>query len=541
MPVLISFAGLLCLTGCGSASGASAPVSLGEVTAAASSTNPGFGTLSFDFAKDDGSSYRCFIAGLQGIETLPPETASGLAADIAEHFAAGSSTQIIGGENFTPIDAEKYSLKDSTSSELPGAYGDSNLCWAASAADMLVYSGWAEDTTAGSEDELMSEFTDAFCDEGSFQSYANKYYFNGINTGQRAEEAADGIDCRNAVFTYDPDDEDFFSAVQVREPKSNDSAYVNPGHCGSYAFESHNIELTASQLPPEEFASLIMLSLDSGCAVGIDTVFIDAPRNSRVGVHAMTVFGYIADEQDQLCGLFIADPDNNIASKKPYPASAEESLADRAACPNTLSLFPVTTFTFGDKDFLSLVNYRYSGFKSRYTDCTIQALSILKPFTSALNKDVETTGTADAVNTPDMTLINASGYNIETDLSSKAGDEVTITFGLKNASYRGYAASDRASAKCIFHIISEDGSITDSEAFDVDFVTDQYVTGEANCEFSVTGAYTFEKPGTYSVDVEILGVYDADGDLLPEAYTVNNYLAGAVSVTITDAVSSDPS
>jgi hypothetical protein len=53
--------------------------------------------------------------------------------------------------------------------------GDSKLCWAAAAANLIAWGGWAED-----EDDVFVIFKDEFKDEPGYIYAALKYYFNSI-------------------------------------------------------------------------------------------------------------------------------------------------------------------------------------------------------------------------------------------------------------------------------------------------------------------------------------------------------------------------
>lgn len=534
LAVCLAISALCLLAGCQQGqSGATAAAEVSDVQLEQSAVSGKIGTLTFDFTTGSGDSYRCVMTGLRHPDALTDEAAAGIAQDVAEHVAGGSAVKISGVDGFAPVDAEKYTLKyaDAAAGDV---YGDSCLCWAASAANMLVTAGWAADMAPGAEDEVLSLFTNEFYDSGYYQADGIKFYFDGVNEDQPAAETAGKDGCRNAIFAVasDGDDDGLFGSVMVRDPGTDKAGKAaNVGQQTDFAAEAYVTRIAARTMDPADAGRTIAKALDRGAAVGLAGVFVDMGRNSRVGVHALTACGYVANSEGSIVALCLTDSDNDADLKKDYPATVEETLAARMASPDSVTVYPVSSLTFGENEFLDINEYVFPNKNLKYTDLTIQEIAILEPRTADCKPEAK--GTRNAASTPDIVLLNAAKFDLDTAFSVKAGKQVKIPFGIKNASYAGFNPKDKPQVNCVFYIKSKNGSVVDTVDVPVPLVTKSYTTGEANCMFSVTGACTFAKPGRYTVDVEVRDIVSGvDGHSLKEAYTGNNYLAGAATVTV---------
>lgn len=517
---------LVLLSSCSSVinNGATAKINIWRIACIESETVAELGYLTFEFADADGNDYYGRIAGMRNIEGMTADVMEEVVQTLGSHFAAGSSARIHGGDDYGLIDAEKYSGKDNNSVSKGQPYGDSNLCWAASTADMLVMTGWNDGMN---EDEIMSEFTENYFDEGSFQSSGIKFFFNGVNDGQNSEDSADKTGARNAVFVEN-DSAELMSSTQVRDPGRDDNGNIrNAGHYNEYAAECVTENINAASYESSEIAKIIIDAVDHGNAVGMDVIFYNG--DSRVGVHALTVTGYIRTVDGSLKALIIADSDNDNKWKTEYGDSAAATLENRRARPDSYDMFLIGSFTHQDKEYMTLQDYRYSNIKMKYDNAVIQQIVILKSC-GADNEALEKTGTCDAANTPDIILRNGVDGGLETDISVRSGETAKIPVIISNRSYKGYSSKDNPLVKGRL-IIRKNDSIVKEEAFEVALVSGSYTTGEANCDCSITVGYKCDRPGRFAVDAEILGVFSG-GEKLEEAYTVNNYLKNAARVTV---------
>lgn len=478
------------------------------------------GKVTFDFTDEDGATYSCLVNGLKDGTNLSKDELEEIASNVGGHYAAGSIARIE-GETYQPIDAEKYGGKDNKNSD-KSMYGDANLCWAASTADMLVGSGWASD-----EDEVFSLFTENFFDEGGYQNIGIKFYFSGINPDQSPAEKEDENGCRNAVFV-EKEEENLLGALQARNPGGKDGKLVNAGVLNDYVAENLYTVKNAEGKDMDEIEQRIVEALDAGNAVGLGMVFYKG--DSRVGVHAITATGYVKDSEGTLKGLIISDSDNDIDLGKEYGDSAESTLADRKAKPNSYTMYLTDAFQTNEKELLELKDYEFSNPKLKYDNAVIQQVTVLKSKALSTDADLEKGGTKDAANTVDIILGDAALTGENTNLQAKVGEEVTIPFVPSNISYKGFASGEKAVVKCLMLIYEGDKQVGQKDA-DIKLVGDSYTTGEANCKFMGSLKHSFDTAGEYRIDFKVVGISGSKG-AIKEAYTGNNYLKAAATVTV---------
>ena len=561
--IFLSIIITMMLAGCGTGDvngGATADIEVIKVANVASEASPGLGSLMFEFKDADGRGYYGVISGMRNYGIMTADVMEEVAKTVGSHFAGGSQARIVGtisegtggneaagdenSENgvfggFDLVDAEKYGGKDNSSVTTGAPYGDANLCWAASTADMLVMAGW---TDGMNEDEIMSEFTENYFDEGLFQHSGIKFFMNGVNEDQSSAEKADKTGAKNAVFVAN-DTAELMSSTQARDPnvistnrergERTENKILNVGHYTNYAAECVATTYNASDYETSELGDIIIDAIDHDGAVGLDVVFYNG--DSRVGVHALTVTGYIKAEDGSLAAFIIADSDNHTEWKAEYGESAAATLAERQARPNSYDMFLAGSFTHQDKDYLTLQDYKYSNPKMKYDNAVIQQIAVLRSIKAA-DSALEPAGTRDAANTTDILLRSGADAGLDTKLTGKAGTKIEIPLVVTNRSYKGYAAKDKPIVKGRMIIRTAESPDEESrkvgeEPFEFSLATDSYTTGEANCDFSITLKHKFGNAGKYTVDVEILGVYSG-ASKLAEAYTVNNYLKNAASVVI---------
>jgi hypothetical protein len=87
---------------------------------------------------------------------------TGLSSSEAASVTPGNYLTLI-----QPYDAEKTGLYDT------------NLCWAATSANMLAYTGWGNVNGFQTEDDILAYFATSFTDLAGNDSYANEWFLNG--------------------------------------------------------------------------------------------------------------------------------------------------------------------------------------------------------------------------------------------------------------------------------------------------------------------------------------------------------------------------
>ncbi|MDR2171968.1 MAG: fibronectin type III domain-containing protein [Planctomycetaceae bacterium] len=209
---------------------------------------------------------------------------AGLSETEYNSFLSGSNDLNI----VKPYDAEKYMTNI-----------DSNLCWAASAANMLAYTNWGDVNGFQNEDDIFDYFRDNFTNEGSNQFLGFEWFFTG--------EYGTGFN------TNVPD------LAQVTNPNSG-GLYFDEISWQNYALLSNGQVISEY---PDDFKVSDMQNIknkfDENFAIGLGI----ALRNGGGG-HAITMWGFVYDTSktgnDYYVSLLISDSDNNPDPNNPYGA-----------------------------------------------------------------------------------------------------------------------------------------------------------------------------------------------------------------------------
>ena len=441
-------------------------------------TNERYSSLSFYF-ESEGKEYRCFVTGLETGGDTEPADYEKLAREIAGSFLSGERFVLSGetsqeeyGLALDLIDAEKKWQNDTR---------DRNICWAASAADMLELTGW---NTGENEDEAFSDFRENFSDLGGYQAAGISWYLNGVNTEQYITVSGN---------------------IAYREMTSGAAQQLKPG-TGGY-WKDYAAGEVAQSVSAYENAEDLLLSaaekLEEGYGVGLGTYLYQNGTYLKSG-HALSVFGHILQVIDQavdrIRGLFISDSDNSAFQPE---GEAEER-------PDTYTLYRTAPAGSGENAPLQLENYSDAG---RQT--VIGSVTTLEPLASAAEKK-ETEGTGDAGSTPNLIpeslqVLDPEGMKLP---ETEAGTAFTLETELANRSYAGLPED-----AVIQYMITvyRDGVPVETLEYDVaseGIRPNRSVSGRAEV--------TLEEEGEYTFGVEILGIYGGDGGKLPEAYTRDN-------------------
>ena len=250
--------------------------------------------------------------------------------------------------------------------KLVSATGDSNLCWAASCADMLVLSGWAdgpESVTFATEDELFDYYMGRFTNAPSMQQAGLIWFFSGVNLYQNyvsqsvAKLRGGYTDADGFLRAYCPED-------MITLYDSVDDSAIG--------------------------AALGSLTGDAdgdACALGIIFGFYNSITGARNGGHAVTVTGYATDESGKYCELIVADSDNSM-----LPGGTDRTVYD-----NTYTAYRLVkeNGVWALADALdNRTGYSYA----------IDSICTLKNYSESTADRVEQGGTTDAVHFPDLVV-----------------------------------------------------------------------------------------------------------------------------------------
>lgn len=300
------------------------------------------GYFSADFAIPD-TSKQVFLAGLSAdrIEEIQQK--------IIESYASGADFELT---DLSFIDAEKM---------CPSGDGDDNLCWAATTANMLTYTGWAAQAGFDTTDDVLESFIGAFSDSGGSPYYGAGWFFNGVNTlvltnGDEAASAASGTG----------------------------------GYLTDYAYDmlAENINIQSDAVGGVD---TIDQSLRDGSAVGLSlTVYF---KGSYSGGHAVTCWGVITDTAYELSdpahfsGLFITDSDSD-----------EPLSGDRRDAPNNLQAVSLTV----GSDANGVLTYEFD--LDKYNHAVLREINLLQPYSADVEKETDPSATRDKVNGPDLVI-----------------------------------------------------------------------------------------------------------------------------------------
>ena len=423
-----------------------------------------------------GTTQEFFLTGLKA------EYVEEIQDEIIGSWLNGSNFRI---ERLSFIDAEKTADED----------GDDDLCWAASAADILTYTGWAAQAGFDSEDDLFEAFISNFTNDGSSTPRALAWFFNGSAIGNNS-----GYESSWSYSTI------------VDYPDSG-------GYLRDYSYDMlcklQNI-YSAGEVG-EMFGHL-----RSGKAVslGLNVYLIG---EGPLGGHMVTLWGYSADtsvpegDSSRYLSVFISDSDSD-----------ELSGEDRRGAPNVLSNCRLLWDSNG---------YPYF-YYSKNIICYPDDYTWLLPCSADLPYETSDDATRSKASDPDLTI---SGVYLSdsdellrfTDLF-ESGSELTLSLAVSNSSDAAYtgsitvhgAVTDSGSARiadksATFSLSSELRpnyyvNVTDLVKTDPLPAGDYTLTYTVDPQRRITEAYYYNNTRSVSFKVRdsyLLGDYDGSGSI----------------------------
>ena len=216
---------------------------------------------------------------------------TGLSADDVinvEETLTGANGQLISGDF---IDAEK----DSSHS------GESELCWAAAAANVLWYTGWANpyvaqdengDSLFQSENDVFQFYVNSFTNAGNNAEYAFRWFING---------------------EYPPQ-----GAAGYSQMKEEGSGNFYPGQSFCDCGESLSMESKTNPAETLSNMGVFVEDLRNECGAVVSLGWYNSAGN-RVGGHSVTAWGYLYDtakegNYDGYKALLITNSDDSMGT-----------------------------------------------------------------------------------------------------------------------------------------------------------------------------------------------------------------------------------
>ncbi|MBR4513807.1 MAG: Ig domain-containing protein [Lachnospiraceae bacterium] len=296
----------------------------------------GYYAVTFDIP---GTTKECYLTGL---------TAAAV-DDICDRIIANNGDNV-SFSSLDIIDAEKkYDLSG----------GDNLLCWAASASNMLHYSGWGAAAGFSSEDEIFDLFAEHFVDDGFFTIYGISWFMTGTTLNE--------VDNRQKLKDY-----------------KNSGAFLK-----EYDF-GQNCEYIYAKNNWENVWHDVVYCLKSGCAVGLGVLHFEEDKSISDG-HALTLCGVIIDkslsedEKGYYDSIIVTDSDNS------RPATW---IDERALMDNSFTLCKLSPFEDIELDFDTF----------SINEGVIDEFTILKPYSEAVKKETDEKATLDRYNTSDLAI-----------------------------------------------------------------------------------------------------------------------------------------
>ena len=464
--------------------GASSPAAqVFDLSVTEAETEAAYRQLRFHFISE-GQEYYCFVTGLRTDAPAEHEGFTRMAQEIADSFLRGEGFTL---SSETALDRYGLELELIDAEKIDGtARGDRNMCWAASAADLLEMTGW---NVHGDEDGAFSAIRDAFSDLGSYQEAGISWYLDGINTEQYITTGG---------------------RVAYRELNTGAAQQLQPGTGGYWT--DYAAGEAAQQLSTRSDGAEVLdqglEQLEEGYGLGLGAYYYQDERYLG-SAHALTVFGYIREMLEQAAGdlraLILADSDDRAENQEAAPENRPDEyvmyrVAERA--------------TEEGETYLELTDYGASWYQTRIGNITVLAPR------SAMAANRETEGTRDARNTANlipeaMTAVDGDGFLVS---EAEAGSEVTLELDFMNRAYE--ALPEGAVIRYAVHVYLN-GELTETVESSVATEGLRPMRGAADSLM-----LTLAEAGEYTFGWEILGIQSADGSDLQEAYTRDNSYSG---------------
>lgn len=255
-------------------------------------------------------------------------------------------------EHIDFIDTEK--LKEPSTDDL--------LCWAASTANGLWYTGWGRMAGFKSEDDLFDLFHENFTDSGGNEYFGFPWFFNGLYEPCVVDAYGEGW----SQYKHD------YSEAEIRFPDY--SVYE--------LMDYYSVKKDHTQI------SGLVEGLRNGCSVHLGVGWYDSGESN--GGHAIAAFGFIIDkdyteeDSEYLKAIIVADSDSDRVAQ-----------SNRRMSPNKLNVLNTVPYTEYGFD-----TFRFDG----YDDGLLVDYLVLKPYSEDLPKETDESATKNPKTTPDFSV-----------------------------------------------------------------------------------------------------------------------------------------
>ena len=301
-------------------------------------------------ALGDGSTSGYYTAEFMIPESTSQVYLTGLTRDNVSEIRQAIIESYTGGGNFDLrnlgfIDAEKT------------REGDDYMCWAASTANILTYTGWAAQAGFDSADDLFETYIDAFENRGGNVRIATGWFINGI------------------------------SVNTLSQPREGTGNYLPQYNYRDLAEEINLRQNCAAQL------ATVFDRLKNGYGVSLSVDIYNS--TGYEGSHAVTCWGFVTDvrypntSKQYYQSVFITDSDSDK-----YSVQGD---TDRRDADDRMSLF-----TLEPEEQEEINTYRFN-ITSKQTAMLSAAVTVM-PFSEEIPYETDPDATLDMINDPDIEL-----------------------------------------------------------------------------------------------------------------------------------------
>ena len=303
-------------------------------------------------ALGDGSTSGYYTAEFMIPESTSQVYLTGLTRDNVSEIRQAIIESYTGGGDFDLknlgfIDAEKTREGD----------GDDYMCWAASTANILTYTGWAAQAGFDSADDLFETYIDAFENRGGNVRIATGWFINGI------------------------------SVNTLSQPREGTGNYLPQYNYRDLAEEINLRQNCAAQL------ATVFDRLKNGYGVSLSVDIYNS--TGYEGSHAVTCWGFVTDvrypntSKQYYQSVFITDSDSDK-----YSVQGD---TDRRDADDRMSLF-----TLEPEEQEEINTYRFN-ITSKQTAMISSAVTVM-PFSEEIPYETDPDATLDMINDPDIEL-----------------------------------------------------------------------------------------------------------------------------------------
>lgn len=380
------------------------------VGASTSKAMNGYYAVSFDLPD---SNKEAFLTG------LTPNNLEIVQERIIDGYSSGYDFTM---ESIDFIDTEKTTASSD----------DDELCWAASASNMLHYSGWGEKAGFSTCDDIFDLFQENYYDGAYWNFGGINWFFNG-NKGL-------------------PDN--WLSGSEARLKDYGNSG----GYLKDYAIEKIFKYMDLSENCTN--ISTLISDLQNGYAVSLSLGWIN--EDERNGGHSVTCWGYVTNndysenDKEHYEALIISDSDSD-----------QQEDTNRRTAPNKLNLIHLTPYV---NESLGYDSWICDG----YNNGAFEYFTSLAPYSEDVEKETDIYATRSKVTDPDFYATGAYVSATEKDEVCQnniaLGETVFISPIFSNTSDVSYEG------ECSYNIVINDeiGSSVYNESILSDIVTSPY-------------------------------------------------------------------